>query len=82
MAAVLLGLLGSDAQSAQLGPQGSPGLDGSLRGRHGVPYRKHAAVCLEPQHPPDAPNQAAFPSTELRPGERYAHRIELRFASD
>jgi aldose 1-epimerase len=44
-------------------------LDGSVAG-----YVKRGGLCLEPQHFPDSPNHAAFPSTVLRPGERYAHR--------
>jgi aldose 1-epimerase len=46
-------------------------LDGSLKGHDGVVYGKHAAFCLETQHFPDSPNQAAFPSTILKPGETY-----------
>lgn len=37
----------------------------------GVPYGRGAGLCLETQHFPDAPNQPAFPSTTLRPGETY-----------
>jgi len=33
-----------------------------------VDYR---GLCLEPQHYPDSPNRPEFPSTLLRPGERY-----------
>ncbi len=47
-----------------------------LGGRH---YGPHAALCLETQLFPDAPNQPTFPSSVLRPGERYAHRTEFRF---
>ena len=31
----------------------------------------HRGFCLEPQHYPDSPNRPGFPSTLLRPGERY-----------
>ena len=31
----------------------------------------HRGFCLEPQHYPDSPNRPEFPSTLLRPGERY-----------
>ena len=31
----------------------------------------HRGFCLEPQHFPDSPNRPEFPSTLLRPGERY-----------
>lgn len=32
-------------------------------------YGKRAGFCLETQHFPDSPNQPAFPTTTLRPGE-------------
>jgi aldose 1-epimerase len=37
------------------------------------------ARALEPQHFPDSPNQPAFPSTILRPGEAYQSRTVYRF---
>ncbi len=43
-------------------------LDGSIIGKGGYPYQKHGAFCLETQHFPDSPNQRAFPSVVLRPG--------------
>jgi aldose 1-epimerase len=46
-------------------------LDGSLTGKGGVVYGKHAGFCLETQHFPDSPNQAKFPSTILKPGQTY-----------
>ncbi len=46
-------------------------LDGSLTGKGGVGYGKHAGFCLETQHFPDSPNQPKFPSTILKPGETY-----------
>ena len=55
-------------------------LDGSLIGRGGVPYEQYAGLCLEPQHFPDAPNHANFPSTTLRPGETYSHNSVYRFS--
>jgi len=45
-------------------------LDGTVSGG-GVDYQKHAGFCLETQHYPDSPNNPEFPSTVLRPGERY-----------
>ncbi|WP_037914683.1 aldose epimerase family protein [Actinacidiphila yeochonensis] len=54
-------------------------LDGSLTGPDGHRYGPHGAVCLEPQHFPDSPNRADFPSTVLRPGEVLRSRMELRF---
>ncbi|WP_416139008.1 aldose epimerase family protein [Hymenobacter psoromatis] len=46
-------------------------LDGTLTGKGGVVYGKHAGFCLETQHFPDSPNQPKFPSTILKPGETY-----------
>ncbi len=53
-------------------------LDGSLTGRGGVRYARHAGFCLEPQKFPDSPNQPAFPSSILRPGSMYVHTILFR----
>ncbi|MEU9751657.1 aldose epimerase family protein [Streptomyces althioticus] len=46
-------------------------LDGTLVGSGGRVYRQGDGLCLETQHFPDSPNQPAFPSTVLRPGETY-----------
>ncbi|GAB2953184.1 galactose mutarotase [Hymenobacter coalescens] len=54
-------------------------LDGTLTGKKGVPYGRHAGFCLETQHFPDSPNQPAFPSTVLRPGEVFSSVTEYRF---
>lgn len=55
-------------------------LDGSLVGKNGIVYHKYAGLCLEPQHFPDAPNHANFPSTVLRPGEIYEHATAFLFS--
>lgn len=57
-------------------------LDGSLTGKGGAVYHKYTGLCLEPQHFPDAPNHANFPSTVLRPGEVYKHVSKYRFSCD
>lgn len=54
-------------------------LDGSLVGKSGRAYRMGDAVALEPQMFPDTPNQPAFGSLRLDPGETYRHRIVFRF---
>lgn len=51
-------------------------LDGSA-GTGG--FKKNGALCLETQHHPDTPNQEKFPSTLLKPGEKYHHRTVHRF---
>jgi len=53
-------------------------LDGTLTGRGGARYGRHAGFCLEPQKFPDSPNQPAFPSSILRPGSLYVHTILFR----
>ena len=56
-------------------------LDGRLRGKGGAAYRKHAGFCLETQHYPDSPNQPAFPTTVLRPGQTYRQKTVHRFSA-
>lgn len=54
-------------------------LDGTITGRNGQVYVKHAGLCLEPQHFPDSPNQPHFPNTILHPGETYKQTSRLEF---
>ncbi len=44
-------------------------IPGLYKGKTGVVYGRYAGFCLETQHYPDSPNQPAFPSTLLKPGE-------------
>jgi aldose 1-epimerase len=44
-------------------------LDGSFKGKAGIAYAKNTGLCLETQHFPDSPNQPAFPTTLLKPGQ-------------
>jgi aldose 1-epimerase len=57
-------------------------LDGTLIGREGNAYEKHAGLCLETQHFPDAPNHPNFPSTILRAGDEYRHTTQFRFTTE
>ena len=54
-------------------------LDGTLTGTSGRPYPRGAGFAFETQHFPDSPNRPAFPSTVLRPGERYETTTTFRF---
>jgi aldose 1-epimerase len=56
-------------------------LDGTLRGKGGATYPKHAGLCLEPGGLPDAVNHPGFPSIILRPGETYRHTIVYQFSA-
>jgi aldose 1-epimerase len=46
-------------------------LDGSITGKEGRVYNRRFAFCLETQHFPDSPNHPSFPSTELKPGQKF-----------
>jgi aldose 1-epimerase len=54
-------------------------LDGTNIGKDGKVYYKHYGFCLETQHFPDSPNQPDFPSTILKPGEKYGYTTIYRF---
>lgn len=54
-------------------------LDGTLTGKDEKVYKKHFGFCMETQHFPDSPNQPSFPSTILRPGEKYTHSMSYKF---
>ncbi len=56
-------------------------LDGTIKGKSGVTYKKHQAFCLEAQHYPDSVNQPKFPSTILRPGSTYTQTTIYKFSA-
>jgi len=56
-------------------------LDGSITGKGGRVYGKRYAFCLETQHFPDSPNHQNFPSTELKPGEKYHSMTIFEFGT-
>ncbi len=45
--------------------------NGSMTGKGGSRYVRHAGFCLETQHYPDTPNRPEFPPTRLDPGGVY-----------
>ena len=55
------------------------GINANGEGKEGRDYSKRGALCLETQHYPDSPNHDNFPSTVLRPGERYRTVTEFHF---
>ena len=57
-------------------------LDGTVKGKGGVVYKKHQGFCLETQHFPDSVHHANFPSTILRPGQTYTQTTIYRFGVD
>ncbi len=56
-------------------------LDGTFKGKGGVAYQHRGALCLETQHYPDSPNHPDFPSTELKPGQKYDTTTVFRFSA-
>ncbi len=57
-------------------------LDATLVGASGRLYRQSDGFALETQHFPDSPNKPHFPSTILRPGERFESTTVYRFSTD
>lgn len=56
-------------------------LDGTVKGKGGVVYGKHAGFCLEAQHYPDSVNHPDFPSTILKPGQTYTQTTVYQFSA-
>ena len=54
---------------------------GRLVGKSGRAYPRYGGFCLETQHYPDSPNQPAFPSTILRPGQTFRSTTLFRFST-
>ncbi len=56
-------------------------LDGTITGKDGKVYGHRSGLCLETQHFPDSPNHPKFPSTELKPGQKYHTVTIYRFSA-
>jgi aldose 1-epimerase len=57
-------------------------LDGTITGKQGHSYKKRYGFCLETQHFPDAPNHPDFPTTILRPGQKYHSRTIYKLSAE
>ncbi len=55
-------------------------LDNTITGKGGWTYAFRNGFCMEPQHYPDSPNQASFPTTVLKPGQIYKNTIIYKFS--
>ncbi len=53
--------------------------NGNGNAKGGVAYAYRSGFCLETQHYPDSPNKPSFPSTELKPGQKYQSTTVYRF---
>jgi aldose 1-epimerase len=56
-------------------------LDGTAKGK-GKVYNYRNGFCLETQHFPDSPNHSNFPTTELKPGQKFKSTTIYRFTTD
>jgi aldose 1-epimerase len=56
-------------------------MDGTITGKGGKVYEKRYGFCMETQHFPDSPNKPDFPSTVLRPGQRYRQTTLYKFSA-
>lgn len=55
-------------------------LDGTKKGKKGIIYNKRVAVCMETQKYPNTPNNPQWPSTLVKPGEKYTSRCIYKFS--
>ncbi|MBN2128446.1 MAG: galactose mutarotase [Sedimentisphaerales bacterium] len=51
-----------------------------IEGKAGKVYNQHSGFCFETQHFPDSPNKPHFPSTVLRPGQRFHSTTIFKFS--
>jgi aldose 1-epimerase len=56
-------------------------LDGTITAKGGNVINQYNGFCLETQHFPDSPNQPEFPSTILKPGEKYHTTTIYKFSA-
>ena len=56
-------------------------LDGTITGKQGHVYKRRYGLCLETQHFPDSPNHPDFPSTILKPGEKFEQKTVFKFSA-
>ncbi len=56
-------------------------LDGTITGKGSKVYNFRNGFCMEPQHYPDSPNHANFPTVVLKPGQVYKNTIIYRFSA-
>jgi aldose 1-epimerase len=56
-------------------------LDGTITGKEGHVYKRRYGFCLETQHFPDSPNHPDFPTTILKPGEKFHQETVFKFST-
>ncbi len=56
-------------------------IEGQIQGKGGAIYHFRGAYCFETQHFPDSPNQPSFPTTVLKPGDKFHQTTIFRFST-
>jgi aldose 1-epimerase len=56
-------------------------LDGTVTGKAGHVYKRRFGFCLETQHFPDSPNHPKFPTTILKPGQKFHQETVFKFSA-
>lgn len=56
------------------------GHKGKIIGKNGIAYQRRTAICFETGKPHDAPNQAAYPNSIVRPGKPYISHTLYKFS--
>jgi len=56
-------------------------LTGAVTGKFNTVYNQRWGLCLETQHYPDSPNQPAFPTVVLTPGDVYKTETVYKFSA-
>ncbi|MBN2314634.1 MAG: galactose mutarotase [Sedimentisphaerales bacterium] len=56
-------------------------LNNTIIGKDGKVYNKHYGFCLETQHYPDSPNKPDFPTTVLKPGQKFTSTTVYSFSA-
>lgn len=57
------------------------GHNGKLKGKRGIMYPRRNAICFETMHFADSPNKSQFPTTLLRPGEKFCSETVFKFGT-
>ena len=55
-------------------------INSSKNNQQGIACEKRTGFCLETQHFPDSPNRKDFPTTILKPGEKYKYHTIFKFS--
>jgi aldose 1-epimerase len=53
-----------------------------VKGKGGKPYNIRSGFCLETQHYPNSINTPSFPSTLLKPGDKYTHTCIYQISAE